>query len=186
MSALIEAAAEVSGFMHSRGWRFCIIGGLAVQRWGEPRTTLDAHFTLLTGWGDEAPYVQALLARFESRLEDAEAFALSRRILLLRASNGKDIDIALGALPFEEEMIARAVTAAFEPGIDLPVCSAEDLFIMKAFAGRARDRLDAEGIVARNPGLDRTYIARHLSDLAALQESPEKFLWAERLLEKSS
>ena len=182
MSALIEAAAEVSGFMHARGWRFCIIGGLAVQRWGEPRTTLDADFTLLTGWGDEAPYVQALLQRFESRLDDAEAFALSRRILLLRAGNGTDIDIALGALPLEQSMNERARPEEFAEGITLPCCTAEDLFIMKAFAGRTRDWLDAESIAARQTSLDAAYILDNLRALCDLQETPESYERARRLL----
>lgn len=41
MNVLFEAAKEVCEFMAVRKWEFCIIGGLAVQRWGEPRTTLD-------------------------------------------------------------------------------------------------------------------------------------------------
>ena len=42
MNGLFETAREVSDFMTERGWKFCLIGGLAVQHWGEPRTTLDA------------------------------------------------------------------------------------------------------------------------------------------------
>lgn len=108
MNSLLEAAKEAGAFMTERVWAFCIIGGLAVQRWGEPRTTLDADMVLLARWGEEEPYVEALLARFASRIPDGRAFALSRRVLLLLASNGKNVDIALGALPFEEEMVRRA------------------------------------------------------------------------------
>jgi hypothetical protein len=39
MNALFEAAKEVADFMKARRWKFCVIGGLAVQRWGEPRLT---------------------------------------------------------------------------------------------------------------------------------------------------
>ena len=38
-------------------------GGLAVQRWGEPRLTRDADLTLLTGFGKEARFASALLER---------------------------------------------------------------------------------------------------------------------------
>ena len=48
MNALYEAALEVQGFFQSRQWRFCIIGGLAVVRWGQPRATQDVDFCLLT------------------------------------------------------------------------------------------------------------------------------------------
>ena len=34
---LLEAAQEIQQFCQSRNWRFCFIGGIAVQRWGEAR-----------------------------------------------------------------------------------------------------------------------------------------------------
>ena len=86
--------------MAARGWEHCIIGGLAVQRWGEPRLTRDVDLTLLTGIGREEAFVRPLLQHFSGRLPDALAFALDNRVLLIRASNGKDIDISLGALEF--------------------------------------------------------------------------------------
>lgn len=173
MNALFIAAKEVCDFMDERQWKYCVIGGLAVQRWGEPRTTLDADITLLTGWGDEEQYVNAILDRFESRISDGHAFALTRRVLLIRASNGKDVDIALGALPFEADMIKRAEKVEFAKGISLRCCSAEDLFIMKAFSGRQRDWLDAESIVVRQTVLDKKYILEHLEKLCELKETPD-------------
>jgi len=185
MNALFAAANEVCGFLSEQGWDYCLIGGLAVQCWGEPRTTLDVDLTLLAGWGKEEEYVVPLLARFESRIADGHAFALSRRILLLRASNGKDVDIALGALSFEEDMIRRAVPIEFEPGIVLRCCTAEDLFIMKAFAERPRDWLDAASIVARQTKLDAPYILERLRELCSLKETPEILEQAKRLLLKA-
>lgn len=182
MNGVLEAAAEVCAFMEARGWAFCIIGGLAVQHWGEPRTTLDADFALLTGWGDEEPYVIELLASFESRIEDAHAFALANRVLLLRSAQGYPVDIALGALPFEEAMVARAVAAPFAPKHTLRCCTAEDLFIMKAFAGRARDWLDVEGIVARQSTLDADYIIGQLTPLCEMREDRDTILRVKALL----
>ena len=184
MNALFEAAQEVGAFMAEREWAFCIIGGLAVQRWGEPRTTMDADMTLLTGWGEEEPYVAAILERFESRIPDGHAFALSRRVLLICASNGRDVDIALGALPFEAEMVRRAVPVEFAPGVILPCCTAEDLFILKAFAARPRDWLDAESVVTRQTRLDKDYILGHLAELCELKEAPDILERARRLLEE--
>jgi hypothetical protein len=34
---LFQVALELQAFLWSREWRFCFIGGLALQRWGEPR-----------------------------------------------------------------------------------------------------------------------------------------------------
>ena len=60
---LIEAAREIQEFCQNRRWRFCFIGGIAVQRWCEARLTRDADPTVFTGIGDELRYVEELLAR---------------------------------------------------------------------------------------------------------------------------
>lgn len=183
MNGLFEAAREVTEFMASRGWKFCLIGGLAVQQWGEPRTTLDVDFTLLTDWGEETRYIDAILERFESRLPNARTFAMQNRVLLIRASNGKDVDIALGALPFEVRMMERAESVEFAPGISLPCCTAEDLFVMKGFAGRDRDWVDSRSIAARQPQLDHAYILEQLADLASLRDNDEALNRAREILE---
>lgn len=182
MNKLFEAAKEVADFMTLRRWKFCVIGGLAVQRWGEPRTTLDADMTVLAGFGDEERYAADLLAAFPSRVPDALPFALRNRILLLKTSNGKDVDIALGALPFEKTMIRRAVQQEFAPGLIMPCCTAEDLFVMKAFASRTKDWLDAESIVVRQSRLNSRYILRQLKTLCELKETPEIVARAKRVL----
>jgi hypothetical protein len=83
VNLLFEAALELQRFLAARHWRFCFIGGLAVQRWGEPRLTLDVDCALLTGFGHEPRYVDELLAVFAGRVEDPRAFALAHRVLLL-------------------------------------------------------------------------------------------------------
>lgn len=183
MNALFVAAKEVADFMTERQWKFCLIGGLAVLRWGQPRTTLDVDMTLLTGWGEEAQYVTALLESFESRIPEGHAFALSRRVLLIRASNGRDVDISLGALPFEAQMTLRAVRVEFAPGLELPCCTADDLFVMKAFADRPRDWLDAESIAVRQKNLDSEYILQHLAELSRLKDAPHILDRAQQLLQ---
>jgi hypothetical protein len=77
-------------------------------------------------------------ATFRARIPDARNFALLRRVLLIRASNDKDVDIALGGFPFEKEMIRRATPFEFANSVILPTCSAEDRFIMKVFAARGK------------------------------------------------
>jgi len=49
MNSILEAANELQTFCSAAGWKFCFIGGLAVQRWGEPRQTQAADLTLITG-----------------------------------------------------------------------------------------------------------------------------------------
>src|SRR5581483_8425705 len=89
-----------------------------------------------TGFGGEERFVDGLLERFEPRIADAKAFALENRVLLLKASSGVGLDIALAGLPFEESLVGRSSLFQFPGGIDLRTCSSDDLIILKAFAAR--------------------------------------------------
>jgi hypothetical protein len=174
MKQLLQTAAEVQDFCRSRKWRFCFIGGLALQRWGEPRVTRDVDVSLLTGFGAEKPYIEALLSQFSARIDDAAQFALKNRVLLLKSESGISIDIALGGLPFEELVTTRATQFEFLPEVDLLTCSAEDLIILKAFADRSRDWADIEGIISRQGNLiDWKYVEDQLAPLVEVKEEPQ-------------
>jgi hypothetical protein len=174
MNPLLAAALEIQDFIASRRWPFAFIGGLAVIRWGEPRTTQDADLTLLTGFGNEKHFVDPLLAQFRSRIADARTFALERRVLLLESSDGTPLDISLGALPFEAHLVERATPFEFAEGCRLVTCSAEDLIVLKAFASRPLDWRDIEGVLARHRArLDLHIIRDHLAPLVQLKGQPE-------------
>jgi predicted nucleotidyltransferase len=175
MNALIKLASSIQKICEQRQWPFCIIGGVAVQHWGEPRFTKDVDLTVLTGFGGEEVIVDGLLEHFEPRVSDARGFSLKNRVLLLRDSAGIGIDVALGALPFEEEAVKRAKSIEVYPGMHLRLCTAEDLIVMKAFADRPLDWNDVKGVIIRqgNENLDWSYIFKHLTPLAELKEQPE-------------
>lgn len=149
MIDLFREALAVQEFLAEAGWPFCFIGGVAVQHWGEPRATRDLDLTVFTGFGGEPPVVDTLLGRYASRRSDARAFALRHRVVLCSTPAGVPIDIALGALPFEAEMIERATEVEFDDGVALRICSAEDLLVLKAFADRPQDRADVISIARR-------------------------------------
>lgn len=174
MRPLVALAATLDRFIVDRGWSGCIIGGVANLRWGEPRLTRDVDATIVTGFGTEAPYIEAMLAEFRPRIPDAAAFARENRVLLLESPEGIPLDIALGGLPFEEEVVARATRAELAPGIFVRTVSAEDLVVLKAFADRDRDWVDIAGITARQgPALDWHAILTRLRPLVELKEAPE-------------
>jgi len=169
-----RAAADLQRRCKERGWRFCLIGGIALQRWGEPRETIDVDLTLLTGFGREEEFIRSLLGWYAARIPDPLAFSLANRVVLLRAASGVGIDVALGGMPFEESAVARATPYEFAPGTFLVTASAEDLIVMKAFAARPKDWVDVEGIVIRQgEKLDWDYIEHHLRPLVDLKEEPE-------------
>lgn len=174
MNKLLTAASELQDFCQQQGWQMCVIGGLAVQRWGKPRTTQDVDVSLLTGFDREAEFVDPLIQAFSTRLADARQFALNSRVLLLRASNRVPMDISLAALPFEKHMIARATPFKFSSDCSLRTASAEDLVTMKAYADRPQDWIDVEGILKRqSKRLDWTFIFNELSTLDEPEEVSE-------------
>lgn len=171
---VLEAAIEIQRFCQDRQWPFCFIGGVVVQRWGEPRLTQDVDLTLLTGFGNEEVFAEELLASFEGRRPDAREFALHQRVLLIRTQSRVDVDIAFGALPFEERTIQRASAWEWAPGQLLVTCSAEDLIVHKAFAGRDLDWGDVERVLIRQYGkLDLTLIRSELDPLLELKGEPQ-------------
>jgi hypothetical protein len=174
MNGIFEAALEIQGFCQQRRWRSCIIGGVAVIRWGEPQATQDVDVSLLTGFGSEAAYVGTILKHFAARVNEAQQFALENRVLLIRAANGIDIDVALAGLPFEEQMMERSSAFRFAPDLSLSTCSAEDLVILKVFAGRPKDWAAVQGVLKRQAAkLDWTYIDERLGALCELKGEPE-------------
>jgi hypothetical protein len=174
MTELFGLALELQDVCRKHHWSFCVIGGLAVQHWGEPRFTKDVDLTLLTGFGGEEEYVDGLLAIYPPRIEGARNFALQNRVLLLQSKDGIGIDIALGALDFERLAIERAKDVEVIKGKFLHLCSAEDLIVMKAFADRPLDWHDIEGIIIRqsSASLDWSYIFLQLEPLCEVKETP--------------
>jgi hypothetical protein len=174
---VLDAALRLQAFCLERGWRFCFIGGLAVQKWSEPRVTDDVDLTLFTGFGTEGPFIEALLALdwIEPRIPGAREFAHARRVLLLQTTSGVGIDVAMAAFPFEEEAIRRGQEIALLPGRILRLCTAEDLIVFKTFAARPLDWRDVEMTIVRqgDDGLDWRYIHEQLSPLLELKEAPE-------------
>ena len=67
MNALLATAAEIHDFLQRAGERFCFIGGVALQRWGEPRFTRDVDLTLLCPYGAQTRCAERLLAAFAPR-----------------------------------------------------------------------------------------------------------------------
>ena len=174
MNEVIRAAGDLQTVCEAHRWQFCFIGGLAVQRWGEPRETVDVDLTLVTGFGDATRFISTLIGQFEARIDHAADFARTNRVLLLRAPSGVGIDIALGGLPFEEAAVTRSSMFTFPPDVALRTCSAEDLLVLKAFADRGKDWVDVDGIIIRQAGrIDWPYVRAQLTPLVELKERPE-------------
>jgi len=112
-----------------------IIGGIAASLLGKPRFTADLDALILLGVEDLPKLVDAASEQgITPRIADAEIFARKNRVLLLQhQASGINIDISLGILQFETEMVERSQN--LEVGshyFRLP--TPEDLIILKAVA----------------------------------------------------
>ena len=171
MNGVLDAAVEVDQLLQQTGLPYCLIGGIALQRWGQPRTTLAVDVTVMAEFGNEEPAIEQLVDLFEPRIADAVNFARQSRVLLVQTSNGVGVDIALGALPFEERMIAHSTPWKLDEARTLRTCSADDLIVLKAFAGRNQDWVDIQCVIeAQRTVLDRAMIRRELEPLWELTE----------------
>lgn len=179
MNPLLAAAVELHHFLTERGVPYAIIGGIAVQFWGEPRGTDDVDLTVAVPVEKTEEILAALLARFASRIPDAAEFARRNRVVLLIASNGVPVDVSLGLPGYEDELMARARLTPVDPDHQVRVCSPEDLIIHKALAGRGDDLKDLDMVIAGQKGrLDIAYIRRWLaffSDTLAMPDPLARF-----------
>ena len=174
MNRQFETAWQLHTFLTARGIPYAIIGGIAVQRWGQPRLTRDVDLTILLPRGAEEATLREIVAAFPARIQDAVAFALEHRVLPVNVPGGSEADISLGLPGYEEHVIGRSVPYDLGNGREVRLCSAEDLIIHKALAGRPQDVLDIEGIVARRgAALDLAYVRRWLEELGRLADDPD-------------
>lgn len=177
---ILAAALEVQTVIQDEGFEFCFIGGLALQRWGEPRFTQDVDLTVLCPFGDEIETSRRIATVLEPRSDGAIEFSSESRVFLARAENGVPVDIAYGAIDYEKRCVQRASVFDFGEAVRLKTCSAEDLLITKAFADRSRDWADIEGILLRQgAALNWSLIENELMPLLSIRGGRE--IW-ERLV----
>lgn len=173
--SVIEAIQRLLAKFDNRG---VVIGGIAVGFLGRPRFTEDVDAMFLLSTDDIAKFLEeAKTEDIQPRIPDAEEFARKNRILLLRHASSKiNIDISLGVLPFEEEMVERgSIQSTNTLSVRLP--TPEDLIIMKTVAHRPKDLEDIRTIIDKHPQLDVDRIRKWTKSFADILEMPA--LWTD-------
>lgn len=165
-----------------------LIGGLAVSQLSRPRLTADIDVLTYLEEDDRIPELleSASEAGFSSRIQDAEAFARQNRILLLIHDQSRiPVDLSLGMLPFEREVIQRS--RIIQAGdLQLPIPSVEDLIILKAVAHRSVDLLDIEALLKVHPKIDRKSIEAVVGEFAQALETPEILRDVQSILDRKT
>ncbi len=165
------------------GDRGVIMGGVAASLLGKPRLTydLDAMFLCTI---EQLPLLidQAALEEILPRIADCEAFARQSRVLLMRHLPSQvNIDISLGILPFEEEVVEHSVLHTIG-ALSVRLPTTEDLIILKAVAHRPKDMLDIEGLVESSPCLDKARVEYWLRQFSEALETPAIWTDVEELI----
>lgn len=159
MKRVAEEIWEVHSVLVDLGLPYAIIGGTAVQIWGEPRFTKDLDLTVLAPMELLSETIDQILTHLHPRINDAQVFAHRNRVLLVQTSTGYPVDLSFGLPGYEETVIGRAKAQEISSGRYVQFCSPEDLVIHKAVAGRVQDVLDIQSIITRRLNeLDLTYI----------------------------
>jgi hypothetical protein len=171
---LLAALRDLVAWFQAAATPGTVIGGVAASLLGRPRVTRDIDALVVLDESEWAAFLaKGTMLGFVPRLSDALTFARQARVLLVRhEASGIDIDIAFGALPFEEEAVARAVWRDVG-GIRIPLPLPEDLLIMKAVAHRPRDMADIESILAAQPKLDLPRVRRWVREFSSALDAPE-------------
>jgi len=149
----------IQNLLTKYGNKGVVIGGIAASLLGTPRFTADLDAVFLVSFEDLPSFLsEAMKEGIEPRIQDPIGFARKSRVLLLRHTTSNiDIDISLGILPFEIEMVHRS-TPVVLGSLQLQIPTPEDLIIMKAVAHRPKDLDDIEAIAASHPELDKQRI----------------------------
>lgn len=177
------AIDSLQRLLHKYNDQGVIIGGVAVGFLGKPRFTADVDAVFLLSTREIPQFLE--VARAENiipRMQNAEEFATKNRILLLKHQPTEtDIDISLGILPFEEEMVERGSTKSLA-NLSIRLPTPEDLIIMKAIAHRPKDLEDIHTIAEKHPGLDVKRIKSWVNAFADVLEQPDLWKQIESLL----
>jgi len=181
---LLRVLASLTEWFKDQQVSYAVIGGAAIGFLAQPRATQDIDVVTWLDLSETAGFVESGgRFGFVPRISDPIEFALKSRFLLLQHNQTKiDVDISLGALPFEREMIERAIEFT-TPELTVQVATPEDLIITKAVAHRRRDLLDIDNLVSVYPKLDLARIRHWVGQFATVLESPELVSDLENLLE---
>ncbi len=174
LNPLKEALRSLVEWLDSENVQGLVIGGVAVSLLGRPRTTRDVDAVIWLADSRLDGFFQAARNHgFETRIKDPLTFARASRVLLMHhTASAIDVDVALGALPFEKAAIDRGRKLVLDDLV-LPLPRSEDLIVMKAVAHRPRDAADVEGLLQARGNIDRQYVRKIVAEFAQALETPE-------------
>ncbi len=168
----VDALKQVKEFLEACHIPYMVIGGIANAIWGQVRATEDADLKVLVGNMSISDFRKLAETKFKPYRRSWLGKAESALIVSVEVVPGMVTDMLVGVLPYEEQAVRRARIMELE-GLQLPVCTAEDLVVHKAIADREKDWMDIDGIVFRQRGrLEADYVRDWLRQFGEVLEKP--------------
>ncbi len=167
---LTAALAKAVACLKAAGYRYMVVGGIAVQKWGRARFTYDVDVRVSVPDTDYAKVRRIIRAAFP----ESGRPELPRNSLIVAAKvDDVIVDFILTVPGYEEIAFDRVVQYDLD-GLSVWVCAPEDLIVQKAIAGRAKDWDDIEGVLIEQRGkLDLAYLEDWLEQFAEVLEQPQ-------------
>jgi hypothetical protein len=185
VAPLLTVLSELAAWFRTEEASWAVIGGVAVSLLGRPRPTRNIDALVNLSGRRWARFLEAgEKLGFVPRRADALPFAQQTRVLQMRHRNsGLEVNIVLGSLPFENEVVAGA-TQVDLGGVSIPLVRPEDLIVMKAVGHRPRDLDDIQGILVAHSSLKLTEMLNWVRKFAEALEMPEILTNLEALILK--
>jgi predicted nucleotidyltransferase len=176
-SPFAPAIRNLNEALAALGVEVVLIGGAAVSLLAPARYTRDIDALVIFDVADVEDLVAEVERHgFRPRFAGmAEVAKQARVVAIVHDATGVPVDILLGCMPFEEEMICRARDYS-SPDFGVRIATPEDLIIMKAVASRPKDLEDIRTLAAVYPGLDRDRVRHWIEQYGELMDDPN--LWS--------
>ena len=185
LAPLLAALKDLSAWFKAEKISGVIIGGVAASILGRPRLTRDVDAMVLLDNDAWSGFLNVgKQFGFFPRHPDPIAFAEKKHMILVHHKpSGVDIDISIGMLPFELEVIKNIKWTKIS-SVKIPLPAPEDLIIMKAVAHRQRDLIDIEAILDAHPKLNLKRIRKWVKEFSYVLEMPEILKDIEKMLKR--
>ena len=167
-----QTLQKIDKFCYQNHRSYIVIGGVAIMYHLEYRTTKDIDISLYLDFQDIRLVGETLLRYFESVYSNPLEFFERYFVLPIRdPETGIRIDVSAGLGGFERTAVERGKRVQFA-GVEIQVCTVEDLIIFKLVAARPIDYADVEMLVQKYCSeLDRDYLQNTASEFAQLERT---------------
>jgi predicted nucleotidyltransferase len=169
-----QCLRDIQRWLKAAKVRGAIIGGVASGLLGTPRVTRDVDLLIVIDESEWPAFLRhASGSGFDARIPDALEYANTSRVLLMRHRRSKmEVDVALGSLEFERELIRRAKPVTIR-GLRVMVCTPEDLVILKAIPRRPNDLADIRELLHHHPRMDVQRVRRIVGEFSEALDCPD-------------